>query len=43
MGRPSWELNFQGEQLISGQTFEIRANWELEQPIDYYNSSKDEE
>ena len=40
---PSWELNFQGEQLISGQTFEIRANWELEQPIDYYNSSKDDE
>jgi len=30
---PSWTLNTSGEPLISGQTFEIKANWELEQPI----------
>ena len=40
---PSWELNFQGEQLISGQSFEVKANWELDQPINYDNSIKDEE
>ena len=30
---PSWTLNTSGEPLISGQTFEVKANWELEQPI----------
>ena len=40
---PSWELNFPGEQLISGQSFEVKANWELDQPINYDNSIKDEE
>jgi hypothetical protein len=30
---PSWTLNTSGEPLISGQTFEIKANWELEQPV----------
>lgn len=29
----SWTLNTSGEPLISGQSFEIKANWELEQPI----------
>jgi hypothetical protein len=29
----SWTLNTSGEPLISGQNFEIKANWELEQPI----------
>jgi len=30
---PSWELNTLGEPLVSGQNFEVKANWELEQPI----------
>lgn len=30
---PSWTLNNSGEPLISGQTFEVKANWELEQPL----------
>lgn len=30
---PSWTLNTSGEPLISGQSFEVKANWELEQPL----------
>lgn len=39
---PSWTLNTSGEPLISGQTFEVKANWELEQPITLPNSNEDE-
>lgn len=38
----SWTLNTSGEPLISGQSFEIKANWELEQPI-ILPTSKDHE
>ena len=40
---PSWELNFYGERLISGQSFEVKANWELDQPIKLDNSTENEE
>ena len=39
---PSWTLNTSGEPLISGQTFEVKANWELEQPITLPNTNQDE-
>ena len=39
---PSWTLNTSGEPLISGQTFEVKANWELEQPITLPNTDRDE-
>ena len=39
---PSWTLNTSGEPLISGQTFEVKANWELEQPITLPNINQDE-
>lgn len=39
---PSWTLNTSAEPLISGQSFEVKANWELEQPITLPNSNEDE-
>lgn len=39
---PSWFEGTRGEPIISGQNFEIKANWELEQPINLPKTGTDE-